>query len=68
MKTFICKKGVKTPTNRDVFIEGREYRATLQDGEFRFFDYHNASEGLFLRLTREQVKMYFRSKEIIFGR
>lgn len=47
MKTFICKKGVKTPTDRDIFIEGREYRAILQDDEYRFIDYHNVSEGLF---------------------
>ena len=68
MKSFICKRGIKTPTDRDVFIEGREYRAILQDDEYRFIDYHNAGEGLFLRLTREQVEIYFRSKDFIFGR
>lgn len=72
MITFICKEVVKVQsTNKELFIKNREYRAIQSEDEFNFIDYHNdalAIKGLSITLSHDEVKKYFRRKEIIFGR
>jgi hypothetical protein len=72
MITFICKKVLRVAiTNKELFIEGREYKAVQNDDEFNFIDYQSEAIeqiGLYITLSRDEVKKYFKRKEITFGR